>query len=273
MKKLIILIRASIFSLAATSFLFSQNWEIQAEGLATRWQAIDAVDSNIAAAIAWNKSPTGGGCIFRTLNGGKSWHEIPWIEGYPVLIDISITDSSEIWVATNYSICHTSDSGKSWEVQYYPDTTDIMMSYIEMFDSLNGVAAADAPLEGLPVQILKTNDGGKNWLSQNQNYFRGGGLSNYWRPIDFISPDIGYAAFSYFNVPLDTVFIQKTTDGGLTWNPTSLCVKHSYTIKFFNEDIGIATTVANYSNPVYRTLNGGKTWDYFPLDFGGGWSN
>ena len=174
-----ILLIVSFVAGMMTSSLFSQGWEKQAEELASRWQAIDAVDSNIAVAIAWGKKTSGGEGIFRTLNGGKSWHELSWIEGHPVLIDISMTDSLNIWVATNHSICHTSDGGKSWEVQYSNDTMSVYLSYIEMFDSLNGIAEADALLEGIPVQILKTNDGGKKWLSQNQSYFINGFLSNY----------------------------------------------------------------------------------------------
>lgn len=262
-----------LYCLTLTSSVFSQSWKLQATGLATRWQAVDAVDSNIAAAIAWNRNPTGGDCIFRTFDSGKSWHEISWIEGHPVLLDISITDSVNIWVATNNSICHTSDGGVSWDVQYCPDIPTVYVSYIEMFDSLNGIAEADAIMAGLPVQILKTNDGGRNWISQNQSYFRDGFLSNYWRAIDFLSTEIGYATFLYLNIPLDTVYVQKTIDGGKTWETTSLSVKQAYAIKFFNQEIGIATTVADFNNPVYRTLNCGETWQSFPLNYGGGWSN
>lgn len=274
MNKLITLILVIVSLRSGTpALLFSQSWvwEKQAEGLATRWQAIDAVDSNVAVAIAWNKEPGGGEGIFRTLNGGKTWHELPWLEGHPVLIDISLIDSTNIWVATNHSICHTSSSGRNWEVQYRTERNAISMSYIEMFDSLNGIAEADAFSEGLPVQILKTIDGGKNWISQNHSYLINQGLTCYWRGIHFVSPNVGYGRFVYIGIPLDTVFLQKSTDGGVSWNKAGLCVKDFYTIRFYDEHIGIAAGLAN--KPIYRTIDGGESWTSFPLNFNDGWPN
>jgi hypothetical protein len=48
-------------------------------------------------------------------------------------------------------------------------------------------------------------------------------------------------------------------------------VTEFYTIRFFNENIGIATSLANRF--VYRTLDGGETLTSYPLNFDDGWSN
>ncbi len=120
-----------------TTLSFSQGWEKQAEGLATRWQAIDAVDSNVAIAFAWNKQSTGHECIFRTLDGGRSWHEISWLEDrIGGMVDISITDSLNFWVLTPFSIDHTSDGGRTWVQQHAGDSTTSWFNYIKMFDIL-----------------------------------------------------------------------------------------------------------------------------------------
>jgi len=261
MNKLIIFLLPLIYLIGENSLSYSQEWEIQAEGLATRWQAIDAVDSNVAVAISWNKKPNGGEGIFRTIDGGNSWHEIPW-RG-KCMVDISIVDSLNFWVIMPFSIYRTFNAGYDWELQYSGDSSTSWFNYIEMFDSLNGIAMGDA-LQGKPILILKTSDGGKNWISQNNSHFVGASCLDVWRCIDFVSPDVGYGRFTYTNVPLDTVYLQKTMDGGRTWNPTPLSVLNFTLVKFFDEAIGLAAWKANLS--IYRTTDGGNTWIESPLD-------
>jgi photosystem II stability/assembly factor-like uncharacterized protein len=266
MNKLIVFIwlMVSLLSGIMTSPLFSQSWERQAEGLATRWQKIDAVDSNVAVAIAWTKVSDGRQGIFRTLDGGRSWHEIPWIEQrIGGMVDISITDSLNFWVLTPFSIDHTSDGGRTWEQQHAGDSTTSWFNYIEMFDSVNGIAMGDA-LPNHPILILKTTDGGKNWESQNQSYFINASCLDIWRGIDFVAPDIGFGRFTLSGVPSDSFFLQKTIDGGRTWIPTSLAASKFTLIRFFDEKLGIAAGKANY--PIYRTTDGGNSWNGYSLN-------
>ena len=239
---------------------------LQAEEVATRWQVIDAVDSNIAVAISWSKKPNGGEGIFRTIDGGNSWHEIPWYG--ESLVHISIIDSSNFWVITPFSIYHTFNAGREWELQYSGDSTTSWFNYIKMFDESNGIAMGDA-LPGKPVLILKTSDGGKNWLSQNDFYFIGASSLDVWRCIDFVSPEVGYGRFTYTGVPLDTVYLEKTIDSGKTWHSTPLCVRNFTLVHFFDEKIGLAAWKANL--PLYRTTDGGNTWKESPLDFYDEW--
>ena len=272
MNKLVILILVvvSLWS-DTTALLFSQSWEweIQAEGLATRWQGIDAVDSNVAVAFAWNKQSTGRQGIFRTLNGGKSWHDLPWLEErIGGIVDISITDSLNFWVLTPFAIDHTSDAGRTWELQYSDNSTTSWFNYIEMFDSLNGIAMGDG-LPKHPILILRTTDGGKTWISQNQSRFINAFSGDIWHCIQFVTPEIGFGRFSYFGVNDSTLFLQKTVDGGKTWQSLPLNQRDFWTIRFYNEELGLAAWKANQK--IFRTLDGGETWNSFATNLDGGW--
>lgn len=126
-------------------------------------------------------------------------------------------------------------------------------------------------LPGRPVLILRTDDGGRNWISQNQSYFINGSCLDVWRGIDFVSPVIGYGRFTLTGVPSDSFFLQKTIDGGRTWSPTSLSARQFTLIRFFDEKLGIAAWKANY--PIYRTTDGGNSWNEFSLNIADdGWA-
>jgi len=122
-----------------------------------------------------------------------------------------------------------------------------------MFDEDNGIAMGDALSWGDgPAIILRTMDGGSNWISVNDSAF--GGISgDMWRRIDFVNQDIGY----FYPSGSSSYLLYKTVDGGSSWSATNHPQFGLQTMKFFNENIGFT---ANYSH-LYRTLNGGITWD------------
>ena len=92
-----------------------------------------------------------------------------------------------------------------------------------MFDSLNGVSIGDV-LPGEPILILKTEDGGKIWLSQNEFQFFNASCLNVWRCIDFVPPDAGYGRFTYPELLMDMVLLRKTINGEKTRQPLPLSV-------------------------------------------------
>ncbi len=121
-----------------------------------------------------------------------------------------------------------------------------------------------------PILILRTTDGGKNWRSQNQSYFINAFSSDIWRCIQFVSPEVGYGRFSYHAVPDSTQFLHKTLDGGITWQQLPLNQKDFWTIRFYNEKIGLACWLGN--SPIYLTIDGGQTWTKNATNLKGGWS-
>jgi photosystem II stability/assembly factor-like uncharacterized protein len=123
------------------------------------------------------------------------------------------------------------------------------MNYIEMFDSLNGMAMGDAPTNDKPALFLKTTNGGTNWVSQNQSFFFGESNVSIWRTVDFIDTNTGY--FILFNGSLN-----KTTNGGGFWWSISSNL-NMRVLKAF--DVNILLGVDQYI--IHRTTNGGQSWE------------
>ncbi|GIV26966.1 MAG: glycosyl hydrolase [Bacteroidia bacterium] len=106
-----------------------------------------------------------------------------------------------------------------------------------------------------------SNDGGNTWTTTTDNL---GSLGVSDIAIDPTNPNIIYIATGDYDAG-DTysIGVYKSTDGGLTWNPTGLV----YTT---NQQRRIGRLLINPLNPttvfaftsggIYRTRNGGSTW-------------
>jgi photosystem II stability/assembly factor-like uncharacterized protein len=135
------------------------------------------------------------------------------------------------------------------------------MNYIEMFDSLNGVAMGDAPTPTDPALFLRTTDGGKNWTSMNPDELIGLSSGDVWRRVDFVDINVGY----FYSTGESSQKLYKTNNGGNDWEIVSDTIA-CRTIKFFDENLGIingAHLVGGICVPqMYRTKDGGQSWEY-----------
>jgi photosystem II stability/assembly factor-like uncharacterized protein len=198
-------------------------WEDRRGNLPSGWGvawAMDACDMNTAVVAL----RTG---IWQTTDAGHSWQSL----GYPTSLynlpsDVAMPDKYHIWVA--------SDSGKidfwlaangTWHEQYHDTSVTTFMNYIEMFDTLNGIAMGDAKGSGLPAVFLHTSDGGAHLTSVNDSsfgYFSG----DLWRRLDFIRSSTGY----FFESGQAPQRIYKTTDVCAHW--TALPLPAPFTYRF-----------------------------------------
>jgi len=87
--------------------------------------------------------------------------------------------------------------------------------------------------------------------------------------VHFPSPRVGYARLTYSGARTDTLFLQKTEDGGANWRATPLAANTFHQIRFFDEKIGLAAFRAN--DPIYLTTDGGSTWRAHQLSFDEQW--
>jgi photosystem II stability/assembly factor-like uncharacterized protein len=216
--------------------------------------AIDACDSLTAIFSAHH-------FLVLTNDQGKTWKELQWPNKnsnnlpYYDVIDVSMIDSLHIWCGVDDGrIIATSDGGKTWNEQYFDVSVTGFIDYIKMFDSNNGIAMGDAASENRPPAILKTTNGGANWVAVISDTIQGGVSGDTWRRIDFTSMNVGYfiRSMSPYRPQL-----YKTTDGGNHWNVAS---SHSpLIVKVYGDNI----CLLGASGSVYRTLDGGNTWGEF----------
>ncbi len=255
MKNLFTVILLIIF----LSGVSAAQWELKTNNIPSTAGVSMAIDACGTDTAAISISDSGKGLIMLTTDAGRSWRNLYFpAEDYEIAIDLSMLDSKHIWACTEKRILYTSDGGADWKVQYKADSQTIFINYLEMFDSENGIAMGDPPLNSdLPVVIIKTTDGGNKWQSMNTDYLRGMWSGDTWRRIDFVSPDAGY----FFASGTNPQKLYKTTDGGSSWL-TRGYAGFAHVIKFFNEGLGLAYVTGK----VYRTIDSAKSWKMYPVN-------
>ena len=214
--------------------------------------AIDAYDSLIAT------GPYTFDSLYITTDGGNNWYTRPLPDIAKHIVDISIIGKDKIWFCTAGSkIYGTTDGGFNWQLQFYDTLKTDFMNYIEMFDSLNGMAMGDAPASDKPALFLKTTNGGNDWISQNETSLIGFESGDLWRRVDFVDINTGY--FYSSGGPQK---LYKTTNSGKDWevlNDTIQC----FVLKAYDENIFLGEYPGGN---VYRTLDGGQNWESYSSD-------
>jgi hypothetical protein len=158
--------------------------------------AIDAYDSLIATGPYTRSDEYTGipDSLYLTTDGGNSWFKRGLPNTLSVnddIIDISIIGKNRIWFCTQGEqagkIFGTTDGGFTWELQFFDTTVSRYMNYIEMFDSMNGMAMGNPADSTKPALFLKTTNGGVDWISQNTSYLIGLWSFDIWRGVDFVN--------------------------------------------------------------------------------------
>ena len=252
--------------LLMTIFLLNNNlypqWELRINGL-PNWSVADplsvAEDSTIAVFVRTSYFPRP---ISISNNLGNLWTNYNTPDQWGGS-DISVFDKRNIWFCTGEGkVYHTSDGGINWEVQFKDTVNAPFFNFIKFFDKDNGIVVGDAISALSPAVILKTTDGGNNWISINDNYLIGEFSRDVFFPIEFPSLSVGYYYGSRNNK------LYKTIDGGNSWQIVSLSdgINKAYMLKFYNENIGILVSDIHPGNDsIYRTINGGDSWTKLSL--------
>ncbi len=166
-----------------------------------------------------------------------------------------------MWLCTDdWKIYYSSDCGKNWILQFDDSTKTIFFNYIKFFDNNKGIALGDPISSDKPALVLKTFDGGRNWICVNDSFLVGCYSRDQFYPICFLNPDVGYFAASKLGTGGGKLY--KTTDGGIHWAELSFPGNRIFMLKFYDEDLGFAyADKLPNQDELYRTIDGGKSWE------------
>jgi photosystem II stability/assembly factor-like uncharacterized protein len=192
-----------------------------------------SINNNISIAIGDN------GIVFKTTDGGLTWLNLYNTD--------FMNDYQDCWfqndstgVAINYQgIIRTTDKGHSWQLQF-PAGGSIERDVD--FEVVNDSTAYVI----LYNKLYKTFDRGITWSLINSNF-------NYRTKLCFLNDTVGFTYRDYY--------VEKTTDGGLTWNFYSSLPFYNdrNDFLFLNDSVGFLIGAYGPAR-VSRTINRGQSW-------------
>jgi len=266
MKHLNILLMSLILFAGYTNSALSQSpkWR-ELPGAPTAGSRIDDVYF-VNPSIGWCFVPYCGfftpctGEIWRTTNGGQTWALQFHLDGYPR--SIGFADSLNGWLGTLSGtdvLYTTSDGGDNWSlVQNIPEPHPLGICGISVVN--DSVVYASGRYNGPPI-VIKTTNGGVNWISMDLSAYAGALVDCY-----FFSPDSGFVVGSSSgNYNSGYALVLLTTDGGNTWTIQyagnrlgELCWK----IQFRTRTTGYVSIEKFSQGPTYylKSTDGGITW-------------
>jgi photosystem II stability/assembly factor-like uncharacterized protein len=188
------------------------------------------------------------GAILKTVDGGKTWkvlNSVNYSPGNITAIDFPNADTG--YACRSDSVLITYDGGNTW--QEHGPRLGYTPYAIDFVNSTTGIMAGESGT------LLRSNDGGVTWtftgVSSNAIYARD--LTS----LTFVSVDTGFAIGQLGQ-------IWKTVDTGNTWTSYSPSYANMYEACFPSPAVGYAVS----RNNIFKTLDGGKTWNQLGLAVG-----
>jgi len=191
--------------------------------------------------------------MLRTNDGGATWDSIGvnTVADTFQLAELYFHDINNGLVGGTKNrkqvLLKTNDNGNTWtDVTPEPSSGNAIVS-VSFVDAQNGFATDGSTL-------YKTTNGGMTWTSKT--------LTITISDLNFSSMNEGILSGSS---AFGGAVVLKTTDGGQSWNPlltvydTNLFVNSFAKLNVVNPHVMF--TAQEYSNKLFRTLDGGNSWD------------
>jgi photosystem II stability/assembly factor-like uncharacterized protein len=150
-----------------------------------------------------------------------------------------------------FNFAHNPPGG--WNQQFLPNLNGRIISDILFTDSLNGYATANAQVINTPSYVLKTTNGGDNWIIIDS-------LNSHLSQIQFLNENTGYVGGAK---------LFKTINKGNNWIQIPMPMDvGAQGFSALNEDTILCCFDENLTGGVFRTTNAGQDWNRFFYQFG-----
>ncbi len=199
--------------------------------------------------------------LYETRDGGAIWTPVPaWNGRTPTgLCGMQVVNDSVVVAVGRVRgpafFARTTDGGVTWRSKdmagYAAGLIDV---YFTSPDTGFAVGLTNVDHNLSSGVILYTEDGGQTW----ERRFRSSRIGEWAWKISFPTSSVGYVSLQRNSET--PIFILKTSDGGLTWEEKLFSSSYYFVqgIGFIDENRGWIG--GNSSSPVYRTFDGGETW-------------
>ncbi len=254
------------------------NWIVQSSGTISTLNGVYFTDVNTGTAVGFdlvadtNSNPFVG-IILRTTDGGNNWTK--QTNGANCMLNdvhfIDVNNGTIVGGSDGLSggpgtILRTTDGGENWVIQL-SDTTAIAFNGVYFTDVNTGTAVGcghwNAALQRYESKILRTTNGGINWISQNS------GVTGQLHSVCFTNANVGWivGGDGYAN---SLGIMLKTTDGGDTWiDLGSIFTSGLYDVCFTdaNTIIAVGSTWVdnNRASGFIKTTDSGNSWFGYSL--------
>ncbi len=199
------------------------NWKPQASGTLKYLKSV----SFLTPTFGWAVGDSG--IVLSTVDGGSTWTIHPFSKKR-FFSGVAFPDSLHGYICSDHGVYISIDGGVTWsdpdDVTYYLNCTSISSPSVNevRFTYLPCDFITDLKTPGLllmPGGIMRSHDGGKNWINTNFNTL----LSSV-----FFTDDLHGTAVGYYRIGRqDFGFVTHTTDGGTTWKEQD---SHTYEILY-----------------------------------------
>ncbi|MEZ5082578.1 MAG: YCF48-related protein [Bacteroidales bacterium] len=186
--------------------------------------------------------------VFRTTDGGETWFNeyVEW--NFNLLSSIYFLDNSTGWMIGENVILKTINSGQTWEPQN--SVSNAHFSSVSFVDENTGWAIGTRLVGGIPNfnnYLAHTSDGGNSW--QVELLFEPYG----WVPFgEILFKDDNHGWIIGYNS------VQRTDNGGLTWQTASYQGGNPLGIFFINLQTG---WIVSENGMILISTDGGEYWE------------
>lgn len=251
------------------------TWAALDVGVTEALEALDFVDASLGWAVGAN------GTIIHTADGGQSWTQ-QLVDTTAEFLGVAFADANHGWAVattpTTYddffeeytdwdaALWATSDGGQSWQQQTLPDEASILRD-VDVVDAQTGWAVGVkragvddfSNVEHAGV-IYHSADGGATWTEQ----YSPAGVT--LTAVDFVDALHGWAVGFPTNSGEDQRAVFHTSDGGQSWEIQEPGDMFSplWDVQFIDQNRGYivgANYIGAWGPPVFRTFDGGTTWE------------